>query len=145
MNAAQARAVTATFVYVNELLAEIVRMVRGDVTPFDRQRVDVPAREAEAVESVVRSIRRRMLEVLADLGIAEPEPDTSARWSARTSLLYAEVALSELTPKHLRAYGAIEDHEAEAVAQAAVELREMIAEAGAILVEPEPRDTPGDR
>jgi hypothetical protein len=140
VNVAQARAVTATFTYVNELLAEILRVGRGEVTPFDQQRTDVSALEAELLEQAVRAIRTRMLEVLADLGIARPEPDTSARWSARTSLLYADVALSELTPGHLRAYGDIEDREAEAVAQAATGLRKMIAEAGAILTEPEPDD-----
>jgi hypothetical protein len=143
VNAAQARAVTATFAYVSELLGEVLRVARGDVTPFDRQRMDISPEEAALLEDVAKAVRGRMSEAVVDLGIPAPMPDGSALWNARTSLHYADIALSELTPHHLRAYGAIGDAEAREVAEVADGLRKMIADTHAALASRGPAVDPG--
>lgn len=133
MNAAQARAVTATFTYVNELLDGVVRIARGELTPFDKQRMDLTPEEARSLEDMVAVVRQRMLDALVGLGVSEPEADGSARWGVRTSLFYADMALSELTERHLRAYGAIDDGAAQAVAAAASDLRGLITEVAMVV------------
>jgi hypothetical protein len=126
LNNAQQRAIWATFIHVNELLEEVERMVRSDPGPFDRQRLDLTPLEARHLVAITSEARARMLEVLAGLGIPCPEPEGSARWNAKTSLLFAGIALSELEGRGLGAYGALSEQDQKHVTTVARDLRRVL-------------------
>ncbi len=144
LNPAHARAIRATFKHVSELLDQATRVGRGDVGPFDRQRPDVSREEADRLTALVGEIHERMLQALERLGIAGPEPEVSARWSIRTSLLFSDIALSELSPEALRAYGVLGEAEGVAISTAARELRELVGHAMQAVQDPTvpPRPAP---
>jgi len=129
LNSAHARAIRATFKHVSELLEQATRVGRGDMGPFDRQRPDVSRAEADRLTALVEEIQVRMIRALERLGIAGPEPETSARWSIRTALLFSDIALSELSPEALRAYGALGEAEGAGITAVARELRELVGNA----------------
>ncbi|MCG6957366.1 MAG: hypothetical protein LJF04_15360 [Gemmatimonadetes bacterium] len=133
LNPAQARSVRATFTHVSNLLEGVLRLARGDVTPFDRQHPDLGPEEAREVVALVASIRERMLEAMMQLGIPLPEADGSARWTAHTALSFAEIALADLTPGELRGYGAVDDEAARLVTAIASDLQRIVTRAHEVL------------
>ncbi len=137
LNPAQSRAVRATFTHVSDLLDGILKVARDDLDTFDRTRPDLSQVEARRLTALVSSIRGRMLEALDTLGVSRPEPHTSARWSARTALLFSGIALSELSADGLRAYGAIDEHDEQLVAALAEDVRRMVERANDLLLGPD--------
>lgn len=131
LNAAQARAVMSTFIHVSRLLDNVLKVAGTDPPAFDGWQPDLSPSEARALMSWMHQIRDRMFDALGGLSIPPPEHDASGRWIARTALLYADIALSELTPEGLRRYGAVDDDAGRAVDELSRELREMIARARA--------------
>lgn len=129
LNLAQARALKAAFAHVSDLLEGVLRIAQGDITPFDRQRPDLTPEEAKDLTEVVPAIRTRMLEALAQLDIPAPAADRSGRWTIRTALSFADLALSEVTPAELVGYGSIDEEAAQSVTGVVTDLRKMIAEA----------------
>jgi hypothetical protein len=133
LNPAQARSVRATFTHVSNLLEGVLRLARGDVTPFDRQHPDLKPEEAHEVVTLVASIRERMLEAMTQLGVPLPEADGSARWTAHTALSFAEIALADLTPGELRGYGSVDDKAARLVTTIASDLQRLVTRAHEVL------------
>jgi nucleoside-diphosphate-sugar epimerase len=133
LNPAQARSIRATFTHVSNLLDGVLRLARGDVTPFDRQHFDLGPEEAQEVVALVTAIRERMLEAMTQLGIPLPEVDGSARWRAQTALSFAEIALADLTPGELRGYGSVDDEAARLVPAIASDLQRLVTRAHEIL------------
>ena len=129
LNPAQGRAVVATFSHVSELLDGIQRMARGEASQFDGKSLDLTEAERERLAELVAVMRDRMLRGLACLDLAPPPRDTSARWAVRTTLLYADVALSELSPTTLSGFGVLDDRDAEAVLGVVGDLRRILAQA----------------
>jgi hypothetical protein len=133
LNAAQSRAVRAAFTHVSDLLEGVLRIANGRLTPFDRQRADLTSEEVRHLLEAVPAIRARMLEALERLDVPTPEADRSARWTVSTTLSFAEIALSEVTPAELVGYGTLDPGAAEAVAGVVMDLRGLIARAQDIL------------
>jgi hypothetical protein len=126
LNQAQARAVRAALEHVSDLLERVLRIAHGDLTPFDRQRLDLTPDETARLAEVVPAIRERMLDALTHLDVALPQSDRSARWTVRTALSFAEIALSEITPSELVGYGSLGEESAAAVTEVVADLRRMI-------------------
>jgi hypothetical protein len=133
LNPSQARAVRAALTHVSDLLEGVLRIAHGRLTPFDRQLADLTSEEIRHLLAVVPAIRARMLEALELLDVPAPEADRSARWTVSTTLSFAELALSEVTPAELVGYGPLDPAAAEAVAGVVTDLRGMIARAQDVL------------
>lgn len=133
LNPAQSRAVRAAFTHVSDLLEGVLRIAHGRLTPFDRQRADLTSEETRHLLAAVPAIRARMLEALELLDVPTPEADRSTRWTVSTTLSFAEIALSEVTPAELVGYGPLDPAAAEAVAGVVADLRGLIAQAQDIL------------
>lgn len=133
LNTAQARAIRATFTQVSELLDDVAKVARGDLTSFDRTQPDLSPAESRRLTALVSSIRSHMLEALQTLGIPGPEPETSARWSAQTAFLFAKIALSELSAEGIRGYGAVGPEDGDLLAALAGELSGMVERARDLL------------
>ncbi len=129
LNPAHARVIRATFKHVSNLLEQAERVGRGDVGPFDQHQSDVSPEEAGRLAELVVRIHERMLGALEHLDIAGPEPESSARWAIRTALLFSDIALSELSPEALRAYGALGEAEGAAITGVARDLRGLVENA----------------
>lgn len=108
LNQSQARAVVATFRYVDGLLADIERLARADLSMFAVERGDVAPDEQRLILAFASDARRRMLVALDRLGIARPQATVSARWGIETTLHFAASALGELDAARLRGYGALD-------------------------------------
>lgn len=126
LNKPQRRAVWATFTHVNELLEDVERLVQAKPSLFHRQHPDLTQQEARDLAALASELRTRMLEALAALGIPDPEPQGSARWNVRTSLLYAGIALSELEGRSLGAYGSLSEQDEKDVTALARDLRRLV-------------------
>ena len=135
LNPSHARAIRATFAHVSDLLSGVARAGHGELTPFDRQLQDLSPDEVRRLTGLVEVIYERMLQGLQRLGVPRDEPEVSARWSVRTALLFSDIALSELSPRSLRAYGALGEGEGEAVTEVAGDLRKLVAEAMEVVQE----------
>ncbi|MEJ2218568.1 MAG: dynamin family protein [Gemmatimonadota bacterium] len=119
----------AAFAHVNELLETVVRLAREDLSPFSREQADLSPYEARMLLAFVGDLRRQMLEALAHLGIEAPRPSVSGRWSALTTLMFVDSALSDLTPRSLRGYGGLDPATGDAVRAVGDELHARVQEA----------------
>ncbi|MGD2070379.1 MAG: dynamin family protein [Gemmatimonadota bacterium] len=127
MNRSQERFVRATFGHVSELLDDVARLAREDLSPFSKERPDLSRYESRMLLSLVGELRAAMLDALAQLGVERSEPTVSARWSAVTLLTFIDVALSEMQPAALRGYGALDCDDRELVDAVTAELRALVS------------------
>lgn len=127
LNEDQARKVTSTFGYVDQLLRDIERLAHMRTSPFDREVRDISDTEADLLLAFAQRARERMLATLDHLHLARPRATLSARWTALTALRFVDSALSELTTATLRGYGQIEPSAGSEVTAVAAALRGLVA------------------
>ena len=138
LNPHQTRHVVATFTYVDSLLERVERVARGDLSPFAKEQPDIASDEARLLQSFLSLIRARMLAALDSVGVPQPAPRLSARWSAETSLNFAEISLSELDGEHLKGYGPVDETVAGELAALAADVRGILRRARHVLHERDP-------
>jgi GTP-binding protein EngB required for normal cell division len=129
----QRRHVIASFGEVERLLQAVERVARASPSPFAMERPDLSPDEARLLLSFVDLARNRMLAAMDRLAIPRPSPNVSARWSIETSLRFAEIALSELTPQSLAGYGTVALEASEELQALAEDLRGLIRRGAALL------------
>jgi len=129
----QRRHVIASFGEVDRLLQAVERVGRASPSPFSMERPDLAPDEARLLLSFVELARNRLLAAMDRLAIPRPAPTVSARWSIETSLRFAEIALSELTPESLAGYGAVDGPAGDEVHALAEDLRALIRRGAALL------------
>jgi GTP-binding protein EngB required for normal cell division len=137
LNENQVRRIVSTFVHVDDLLRSVIEATHLDGSPFARHRPDVTTDEARLLRSFVSSARARMLAALDHLGIPRPEQNLSARRSASTALLFAEISLSELDRGSMRGYGTLDEAAGAEVTALAADLQEIMRRGSALLREHE--------
>lgn len=133
LNAAQSRAVRAAFTHVSELLDGVLKLAREDLNPFDRQRPDLTRAEARRLAVTVSATRTRMLDALAALGVPPPQPEGSARWSARTAFLFSDIAFSEISGSGMRGYGPLDAESERLLSAVTQDLRGLVERAQVLL------------
>ena len=70
-----------------------------DVSPFQRK----------LIESQIARLRQKLLEVVASQSIAPEPPQISATHSIKVGLTFVDIAITELSPRHMRGYGAVSE------------------------------------
>ncbi len=108
LNPNQTRRIVSTFTYVDSLLQNMERQLAPSSSPFVPERADIADDEARLLASFAALARSRMLAALDHLGLPRPAKRGSARWSAETALRLADITLSDLGKKDLRAYGEVD-------------------------------------
>src|SRR5437667_10311539 len=95
--------------HVDRLLADIEQILAAGETDcaFPRYVPDVGGRERELLTSTIPTIRRYLIPALERQGIPRPQPRISSTHAVRTNLEYAEMAVEELRPRHMKGYGAV--------------------------------------
>jgi len=137
LNENHVRRIQATFWYVDDLLRAIEALSHPDPSPFVRERPDLSQDEARMLLSFVGLARNRMLAALDRLGIPRPEQTLSARRSAGTGFLFAEIALSELDSRSLRGYGELAAPAGEEITALSADLQSLMRRGKAHLEEQE--------
>jgi hypothetical protein len=131
----QARHLLSVFRHLDELLGSVAEVTHQDTSAFATIRLDLASHEAMLLRSAVAAARAEVARALTHFGLPAPVPHISARWSAQTSLGFAEVALADLDPASMRGYGALEDSAAEHLRTVTEYLRILVRRAGALLHE----------
>jgi GTP-binding protein EngB required for normal cell division len=137
LNEHQVRRILATFGHVDDLLKSVEALAHPDTSPFSRERPNLSPDEARLLLSFVSGARSRMLAALDRLGIPRPEQNLSARRSASTALLFAQVSLSELNTRSLRGYGALDQGAGAEVTAVAADLETLMRRGMDLLEEQE--------
>jgi hypothetical protein len=127
LNENQRRRVASTFSYIDALLQSVERLAHAQPTEFTRERPDLTETESRLLLSLTEAARTRMLATMDHLGLERPSANLSARWSITTTFRFIDIALSELTPKTLAGYGAIDERSASEVSAVTSDLRELVA------------------
>jgi hypothetical protein len=137
LNENQVRRVESTFWYVDDLLKSVEALTLPEPSPFAKERPDLTGDEARLLLSFVGLARQRMLAALDRLGLPRPQQHLSARRSAGTALVFAEIALSELNTRALRGFGAVDPEVGEEMTALAADLQELMRRGAALLKEQE--------
>ena len=137
LNENHIRRILATFAYVDDLLKHVEALCHPDPSPFARERPNLSQDEGRMLLSFVGLARNRMVAALDRLGIPRPEQNLSARRSVSTSLLYAEISISELDTRSLSGYGAVDPAAGEEVTALAADLQALMRRGVALLKEQE--------
>ncbi|GEM_PF-7019683 len=119
LNEAQARHVLATFRHIDDLMMRALRplAVTGDMLTGERG--DFDPEEAREFTAAIDELHRRMELAAAALGLKSEIQPVTGHWAAKAALRLAGIALSELEPKRMQAYGEIR-------AEAAQKLKQQI-------------------
>jgi len=122
----QKRAILSGFANLNSRLDELNAAVeRSDSqSVFAKYDNDMTPEDIRAIRAGFAKLRQAMSAQLQDAGIAQNAPRSSLRWLLRVNLTYMAVALADLAPKNLRAYGPL-DPAAKAAAEG---MQESLAE-----------------
>lgn len=136
--ASQTRYVLTAIAHVDGLLQGIERLAADERSPFGAERYDLAPDEARLLRSFTTLARERLLAALDRLGIPRPVPTRSTRWSVDTALTFADIALSDLSARRLRGYGAVDADGARELETLAGDLRSIVARGKALLHERDP-------
>jgi hypothetical protein len=128
LNDSQKRHLVTTFRHVDRLLAGAAKTLAATASPGPFQDVvpDATPAQAKVIEDSLARFREALVEALAVYGVRPPPPAAGAVWSARTALLSAEIALEDLTPRSMRAYGELPDAAAAPLERIAAELTSLV-------------------
>ena len=105
LNSSQARRLLALLTDVDERPSPVEALCAGRSSPFVQERADVAPEEGRLLTSFVAAARARMREACDRLGVKRPEPTISGRRSIETTLHFAGISFSELSPGRMRGYG----------------------------------------
>jgi small GTP-binding protein len=137
MNDNHIRHLVAIFRHVDELLEQAV----DKLGPLEAARLfpafipDAAPIQRKLFADYSQRVRAAMKAALNRFGAAVPPPNMSGVWSARTSLMGARVAVSELAPRYLRGYGGLSADSERDVRATVSELSELLDQMEAYLAQ----------
>jgi hypothetical protein len=123
LNPNHARRLSATFRYVDKLLADMESAldVSACKLAFPQYSCDVAPAQRGVIEDHIRRIREVLVRVLEGQKIKCPPADIPVSRSLHSTLTFVDIAVEELRPEHMRGYG-------EVSSAGAVELNAITAE-----------------
>ena len=120
----------AAFMYIDRLLSEgmagltsaeegaIFSLLAPDATPIQRK----------IISDQVARLRRAIRAALDACSIPVRPPTTGALWSLRSSLIFIDITLEDLSLNHLCGYGQIDDDTAEGIRTLQAQIRAVLAD-----------------
>ena len=111
LNEAQQRRLYASCRYIDGLLCDLEHALHqaDSLSPFPRYVADLTLAEVGQLEEHIRRIREQLLRTLAWQQMKPDTPEIPATRAALTSLTFIDIAIEELTPRHLRGCGAVSE------------------------------------
>jgi len=109
LNPAQANNLLASAQYIDELLADVLKLAAPiPDSPLVTQYVhDISEERADQIREAVGLFREQLKEGLATLGVQSPAPRLSARHAAHVTLVFCLEALGKWDQHTLTGYGSL--------------------------------------
>ena len=128
LNSAQRRHLSATCKYIDNLLCDMERALHSAASqsPFPRYVLDITPAQAGVIEDHIRRLRAQLLRTLAWQHLKPDPPVVPVTRLLTTDLAFADVAIEELKPKHLKGYGAVPADAADELNATIGELRSVV-------------------
>jgi len=125
LNEAQQRRLYASCRYIDGLLCDLEQALHqaDSLSPFPRYVIDFTPAEINQLEEHIRLIRAQLLRTLAWQQMNPDTPEIPATRAALTSLSFIDIAVEELTPRHLRGCGAVPESAIEGLNRVIRDLR----------------------
>jgi hypothetical protein len=107
LNEAQVHHLLASFRHIDDLLKNIESILdcTQSRSPFPRYQLDVDPQLRVELEDQIRTLRGALVAILFQQSIPVPPPSISALHAIGTAADFVELAIDELRPKQMRAYG----------------------------------------
>jgi hypothetical protein len=103
------RAIYFAFLDIHRRMAEVeAMMARRQTSRFDTHRNDLSPEEVEKARAGFARLREAMQECLADSEISLDSQPTSVRWALQCCMSSIAIAISEINPARLKAYGPLD-------------------------------------
>ncbi|MFQ5743451.1 MAG: dynamin family protein [Acidobacteriota bacterium] len=113
LNENHQRYILAKFKYVDKLLSAARETLAPEsaASPFQEYVPDASPAQCRAIDEHLQQLQKQMAAILKELAIVLPTARSGALHRFRTSLQFAQIAIEELKPRHLRGYGAIAEED----------------------------------
>ncbi|HXX37755.1 MAG TPA: hypothetical protein VEP50_06315 [bacterium] len=124
MNENHQRRLLTTLQQVDNLLSDVERIMaapRG-ASLFQTHAQDATPAQRQTTQDFIGRVRATMRRILGDLNIPLQSPISGALWAARTRVSSAIIALGNIEPKQMLAYGDLSAEDARRVDQIIAEL-----------------------
>jgi hypothetical protein len=108
-NPHQQRRLRVTCQHIDGLLSRIeaVLSASSSKSPFPKYIPDIAPAQRRTIEDRIARMRDELLGVLEKQGIELEPPSISAKHAVHSALTFAQIAVEELAPKHMRGYGEV--------------------------------------
>ncbi len=143
LNENHQRALLAVFKYMDLLLVEaLAGLAPGhDGSIFPPTVPDATSVQRKVIADHAARLRCTLRAALDACATAVPPPAVGSLWNLRCILISLDIALEDMSPGHLRGYGAIDEATAAGIAALQAQIRARLNELKAYL-ESGPRDDP---
>jgi hypothetical protein len=127
MNENHQRHLLSTFQHVDNLLSEAERILisAGSPSPFQEYEQDSTPGQRNMTHDYIVRARATMRRILEELKIPSKPPISGALWAARNHLAFAGMAIVEIEPKHMEAYGKLSEKDKKVLDKITTELNEL--------------------
>jgi hypothetical protein len=110
------RGILSGLSYLERLLVDSETILNSASTfSLSRNKSDVSPIQRQVSLDYIARIRDRMEEVVRLVGLTPPEARTGKRWEIQVTLLSAEIAIEEISPKSLIGYGKLDSTTSESL------------------------------
>jgi len=123
------RAIFFAFLDIHRRMAEVEAMMARHMTsPFDTHVNDLSPTEMDRAHDSFARLRQVMQDCLGDSQISMESRPTSVSWALQCCMSSIELAISEITPDRLKAYGPLDSAAKVSIQQIQESLRRVVAE-----------------
>lgn len=131
LNDYQKRRVRVTCQHIDGLLADAEEAFASleSQRPFPKYIADLSIEERRVVKSFFARIRASLVQVTEQQNVPPEPPEIPLSRVVRTALLFADVSVEELRPRHMKGYGAVPSEAAEQLLAIAQQLEDIVMEA----------------
>jgi hypothetical protein len=129
-NPYQQRRLRVTCQHLDGLLSAMEKILRSSASksPFPKYISDIPLAQRKRLEDGIARTRVQLLRVLESQGIEVEPPSISAAYAIHSAMTFAQIAVEELAPRHMRGYGEVSQRAAAELNDIVTRLLEQIAE-----------------
>lgn len=146
LNEHHKRRILSTFQHIDRLIEESLTELRPDSRLlFPRLVQDLSSAQLHWIESYAQKIREQMGALIGRFEMEFEDQTTPASWMLRTNLVYLDIALEDLDPERMRGYGEMDQDAARDFAWTLNEIRRLVDQLSAYLLESREIRAPGAR
>lgn len=117
-----------TFHHVDHLLSETERILASTPSPssFQNYTQDSTPAQRKVTHDCALRVREVMRRILDELGIQPKSPVSGALWATRNHLAFASLAIVEMEPQNMKAYGELSETDEQSLNRITSELNGLL-------------------